>query len=44
MLVVMRAVQYDESGISVWTLCVWQVTDSKTAQKRLHPELVVNRL
>ena len=44
MLVVMRAVQYDESGISVWTLCVWQVTDSKTAQKRLHPELIVNRL
>lgn len=44
MLVVMRAVQYDESGISVWTLCVWQVTDSKTAQKQLHPELVVNRL
>lgn len=44
MLVVMRAVQYDESGISVWTLCIWQVTDSKTAQKLLHPELIVNRL
>ncbi len=43
-LVVMRAVQYDESGISVWTLCVWQVTNSKTAQKQLHPELVVNSL
>jgi beta-lactamase regulating signal transducer with metallopeptidase domain len=44
MLIVMRAVQYDESGISVWTLCVWQVTNSKTAQKQLHPELVVNSL
>ena len=44
MLVVMRAVQYDESGISVWTLCVWQITNSKAAQKQVHPELVVNSL
>jgi hypothetical protein len=43
-LVVMRAVQYDESGISVWTLCVWQVTNTKSAQKQLHPEQVVNSL
>ncbi len=44
MLVVMRAVQYDESGISVWTLCVWQITNDKVQRKQLHPELTVNSL
>jgi len=44
MLVVMRTVQYDESGISVWTLCVWQVSNNKAAQKQLHPEQAANSL
>lgn len=44
MLVVMRTVHYDESGISVWTLCVWQVTNSKATQKQLHPQQVLNKL
>lgn len=44
MLVVMRAVQYDENGISVWTLTVWQVTSTKAAQKQLHPEQITNSL
>ena len=44
MLFVVRTVQYDESGISVWTLCVWQVPNEKTQHKQLHPELIVNSL
>jgi hypothetical protein len=40
MFVVLRAVEYDESGISVWTLCVWQVPNTKAMQKQLHPEQV----
>jgi len=44
MFVVLRAVQYDESGISVWTLCVWQVPNTKTMQKQLHPEQVSKSL
>jgi beta-lactamase regulating signal transducer with metallopeptidase domain len=44
MFVVLRAVQYDESGISVLTLCVWQVPNSKAVQKQLHPEQVTKSL
>jgi beta-lactamase regulating signal transducer with metallopeptidase domain len=44
MVLVMRAVRYDESGISVWTLTVWQITDSKATQKQLHPERVAKSL
>ena len=44
MFVVLRAVQYDESGISVWTLCVWQVPNTKAMQKQLHPEQVTKSL
>jgi len=42
--VVLRAVQYDESGISVWTLCVWQVPNTKAVQKQLHPEQITKSL
>jgi beta-lactamase regulating signal transducer with metallopeptidase domain len=41
---VLRTVQYDESGISVWTLCVWQVPNTKAMQKQLHPEQVTKSL
>jgi hypothetical protein len=41
---VMRTVQYDETGISVWTLCVWQVPNTKAMQKQLHPEQVTKSL
>jgi hypothetical protein len=44
MFVVLRAVQYDESGVSVWTLCVWQVPNTKAMQKQLHPEQVTKSL
>jgi hypothetical protein len=44
MFMVLRTVQYDESGISVWTLCVWQVPNTKAMQKQLHPEQVSKSL
>jgi hypothetical protein len=44
MFVVLRAVQYDESGVSVWTLCVWQVPNTKAMQKQLHPEQATKSL
>ena len=44
MFVVLRAVEYDETGISVWTLCVWQVPNTKAMQKQLHPEQVTKSL
>jgi beta-lactamase regulating signal transducer with metallopeptidase domain len=44
MFVVLRAVQYDESGISVWTLCVWQVPNTRAMQKQLHPEQIAKSL
>jgi beta-lactamase regulating signal transducer with metallopeptidase domain len=44
MVVVMRAVQYDQDGVAVWTLTVWQVSNSKAAQKQLHPEQIANSL